>query len=184
MTGWELSSFGETWAWPPSTWCWFCTRTLEFFISCKQGIQLLALCLAQPYCLFFCFSFRRMASPTPTSPFKTQNARRRSTPPTTRWWRRWPAAWPQFIPCTAAPWLCTSTLWVQPNVSVNHQCNVSYDSPPGTSCCTTNNDVGQTLLHNLAPPKRYLIGGFTRPCVRGQLPLTNTLTDAVSHESL
>lgn len=47
----------------------------------------------------------------------------------------------------------------------------------GTSRCATNNDVGQALLHYLCPPKHYLTGVFNRPFVRGQQPLTNTLTD-------
>lgn len=57
--------------------------------------------------------------------------------------------------------------------------------PRTSSCatCTTDNDVGQTLLHDLGPPKRYLTGGFIRPCVRGQPIPADTPTNTVSHVS-
>lgn len=83
-----------------SRWVWNFTGLFIRYMSRKQNAN----------CC--CHAIRPMDLRTPTWRFKTHNAKRRSTPPTTHWRRRSTGAWPPCTPWWERPTPFTSTPWV------------------------------------------------------------------------
>lgn len=197
ITGWKLSSFGETGARPPSTWCRPRTSTLAFSCFAEKensslpsllGVTVLLIFLFSVFSVFFPLNFppgERLHQPQPHPPRPRMQSDGQRHP---------------LHAGDAADRLPDHSLSraQQSHGSAHQLCEYGKTclqtisatfpmilGPRTSSCatCTTDNDVGQTLLHDLGPPKRYLTGGFIRPYVRGQPIPADTPTNTVSHVS-